>query len=103
MGRKWWTVWIKVAILAVVLLLAYNFAKGLVVGLFDPYLLDTSVAETAEPEEGDLVGQLVGKVENAFDVRIDYENMIFDYANEFAQGMMDQSVEERNVIQDYLE
>ncbi len=103
MGRYWWTVWIKVAILAVALVFAFNFVKGIVVDLFEPYLLEESVDAEADTEDSDLVKQLVGKVEQAFGVHIDYENMIFDYANGYAQTMMEQSEEERNIIEDKLE
>lgn len=103
MGRYWWTVWIKVAVLAVVLLLAYNHAKGIVVDLFEPYLLEESAQTETDTQDNDLVKQLFGKIEEKFDVRIDYENMIFDYANEYAQTMMEQSVEERNVIDEPLD
>lgn len=103
MGRYWWTVWIKVAVLAVALLFAYRYAKGFVVGLFEPYLLEESVQVEADTQDSDLVKQVFGKIEEKFDVKIDYENMIFDYANEYAQTMMKQSVEERNVIDGALD
>ena len=103
MGRYWWTVWIKVTVLAVALFFAYRYAKGFVVDLFEPYLLEeSSVAET-DTQDSDLVKQIFGKIEERFDVCIDYENMIFDYANEYAQTMMEQSVEERNVIDGALD
>lgn len=103
MGRYWWTVWIKVAVLAVALLFAYRYAKGFVVDLFEPYLLEESAVVETDTQESDPVKQIFGKIEEKFDVRIDYENMIFDYANEYAQTMMKQSVEERNVIEGALE
>ncbi len=103
MGRYWWTVWIKVAILAVVLLVAFNFAKGIVTDLFEPYLLEEPAEAEVDSEDSDLVKQIFGKIEEKFDVHIDYENMIFKYANEYAQTMMEQSVEERNVIEGPLD
>ncbi len=103
MGRYWWTVWIKVAILAVALVFAFQFVKGIVSDLFEPYLLEESVDAETDTEDSDLVKQLVGKVEKVFGVHIDYENMIFDYANGYAQTMMEQSENERNVIESKLE
>ena len=103
MGRYWWTVWIKVAVLAVALLFAYRYAKGFIVDLFEPYLLEESAVVETDTQDPDLVKQVFGKIEEKFDVKIDYENMIFDYANEYAQTMMEQSVEERNVIDGALD
>ena len=97
--------------MAVVLIFAYNFISGIVLDLFDPYLLEepeSSVSdetpEDTDEEEGDTnpLVSLVGKVEGIFDVRIDYENMLFDYANEYAQEMMSQSKEDRNIITEHL-
>ena len=101
MRRYWWTVWIKVAVLAVVLLLAYNFVSGIVKDTVGPYLLEEPRQEETEEDE-DMVKKLVGKVENAFGVQIDYENFIFDFANEYAQKMMEQSDEEHHVISEPL-
>ena len=101
MRRYWWTVWIKVAVLAVVLLLAYNFVSGIVKDTVGPYLLEEPRQEQAE-EDKDIVQKLVGKVENVFDVQIDYENFIFDFANDYAQKMMEQSDEEHQVISEPL-
>ena len=42
------------------------------------------------------------QVEEMFDVNIDYENMLFDYANEYAQAMMEGSQEDRNAITEHL-
>ena len=100
MRRYWWTVWIKVAVLAVVLLLAYNFVSGIVKDTVGPYLLEEGTRE--ELDEEDMVQKLVGKVEGVFHVQIDYENFIFDFANDYAQKMMEESDEERNVITDSL-
>ena len=57
MTKYWWTVWIKVAVMAAVLIVAYNFISGIVRDLFDPYLLEESetvVAPSEETEEEDL-------------------------------------------------
>lgn len=110
MTKYWWTVWIKVAIMAVVLIFAYNFISGIVRDLFDPYLLEEpeteisveSSGEEEEEEDANPLVLLVGKVEELFDVNIDYENMLFDYANEYAQEMMTQSKEDHNVITEHL-
>ncbi len=102
MERYWWTVWIKVAVLGAALFLAFHYAKGLVNDLFEPYLLEDSAVAESEEEASDPIRQIVGKIEETFDVHIDYENMIFDYANEYAQTMMEQSVEERSVSEGLL-
>lgn len=101
MRRYWWTVWIKVAVMAVVLLLAYNFVSGIVKDTVGPYLLEEPRPEQTEEDE-DMVKKLVGKVEGVLGVQIDYENFIFDFANEYAQKMMEQSDEEHHVISEPL-
>ena len=55
MTKYWWTVWIKVAIMAVVLIFAYNFISGIVLDLFDPYLLEEpeSIVSDETPEDAD--------------------------------------------------
>ena len=95
MGRYWWTVWIKVAVLAVALLLAYQFVSGIVKDTFEPYLLNEHVERDTEE---DVVQKMVDKAENLFGAQIDYENFIFDFANGFAQKMMEESDEEHHVI-----
>lgn len=104
MTKYWWTVWIKVAVMAVVLILAYNFISGFVQDLFKPYLLDeVTQSEGEEEEQSNPLIALVDKVEEMFHVNIDYENMLFDYANEYAQEMMTQSKEDRNIINEHLD
>ncbi len=110
MRKYWWTVWIKVAVLAVVLILAYNFVSNQIEEMFSPYLIEetteeTSDAELEEPAEEDenLVMSILSKIEDAFGVKIDFENLIFDYANEYAQAMKEQSEEERNPILEPLD
>ena len=112
MTKYWWTVWIKVAVMAVVLIFAYNLISGFVRDLFDPYLLDEAVPETSvseqesdgeEPENANPLITVVSKVEQVFGIEIDYENMLFDYANEYAQAMMEGSKEDRNVITEHLD
>ena len=115
MRRYWWTVWIKVAVLAAVLLVGYHFASNKIEELVSPYILEepelsaptvsevpeTSVQEPADPEEeeGDgknLLTSILDKVQDTFDVKLDLENMIFDYANEYAQQMKEESDLERH-------
>lgn len=107
MGRYWWTVWIKVAILAVVLLLAYQTVSGFVKESFAPYLLetpatdapaDTDEAVDGEIEDADLVAVVMGQVQNLFGVNLDYESFIYDFANGFAQQMIEDSNAEHNVV-----
>lgn len=116
MRRAWWTVWIKVAVLAVALFLGYCFAKGKVDGILSPYLTDQSPSETTESTNGalddpetdsgsksqQLIDQAVSFAEKIVGKKIDYENLIFDYANDYAHRMMDESDEERNAITDRL-
>ncbi len=104
MRRYWWTVWIKVAVLAIVLLIGFFAAKKYVRGFFEPYLLEDESAEE-EPEvadDSDPVKAIFGKVQDKLGFRFRYEDMIFDYANGFAKDMMEDSVEERNVIKEPL-
>ena len=107
MRKYWWTVWIKVAVLAVALFLGYRFVSEQVTELFSPYLIEeetVAIDETVEEEtEGNLVLDLLAKVEDTFGVKIDFENMLFDYANEYAHEMKEQSNEERNPISEPLE
>ena len=111
MTKYWWTVWIKVAVMAVVLIFAYNLISGFVRDLFDPYLLEETPAETSvsvqedetEAEPANPLVALVSKVERTFNIKLDYENMLFDYANEYAQAMMEGSKEDRNVITEHLD
>ena len=88
MRRCWWTVWIEVAIVAVLLFFGYKYVTGMVDGLIAPYLIEEDqVGERSD----NLIKEIVEKIEAKLDVRFDYENMIFDYAGK----MMEQSREER--------
>lgn len=104
MRRYWWTVWIKVAVLAVVLLVAFFAVKNYIHGFFEPYLLEESSAvQETEPAEGsDPVKAIFEKVQDKLGFRFRYEDMIFDYANDFAQSMMEDSEAERNAISEPL-
>ena len=108
MRRYWWTVWIKVAVLAIVLLVAYNFASDKIEEMFSPYLIEETEAtddialEEATGEDENILTGILSKIESTFDVKIDYENMIFDYANEYAQTIKEEAREERNTISEPL-
>ena len=97
MRRCWWTVWIEVAIVALILVFAYNYVENKVEELVSPYLIEED--EVGERNES-IITDLVEMVEEKLDIRLDYENMIFDYANEFASTMMEQSEEERTLTQE---
>ncbi len=104
MRRYWWTVWIKVAILAVVLLVGFFAVKKYVYGFFEPYVIeDSSTEEEPEVEQGsDPVKAIFEKVEDKLGFRFRYEDMIFDYANDYAKDMMEDSVAERSAITEPL-
>ena len=107
MRRYWWTIWIKVAVLALILFIGYRFASNKVEELVSPYLIEEtseeqSADETAQKDSGNLVTKILGKIEETFDVKIDFENLIFDYANEYAMDMKEQSQQERNPIKEPL-
>lgn len=95
MRQGWWTVWIKVAILALVLFSGYKYVTGMVQDLVSPYLIEED--EIGERSDN-LIKKVVEKVEEKLKIRIDYENMIFDYANDYADKMMEQSQEERQFL-----
>ena len=58
--------------------------------------------ELAESGGADALKSIVEKIENKVGVYIDYESFIFDYANDYAQRMMEESRQERNVITEPL-
>ncbi len=92
MRRLWWTVWIEVAIVAFLLYTGYDYARDKVQEYVSPYLIE----EDEVGERGDnILTQLVEMVEDKLGIRLNYEDMIFDYANEFATTLMEQSQEER--------
>ena len=92
MRRLWWTVWIEVAIVAFLLYMGYDYARDKVQEYISPYLIEED--EVGERSDN-IVTQLVELVEDKFDIRLNYEDMIFDYANEFALTLKEQSEEER--------
>ena len=93
MRKFWWIVLIEVAIMAVLLFCGYKYVTGMVRDLVSPYLIEE---EEVGERSDNLIKQIVEKVEEKLEVRIDYENLIFDYANDYAGKMMEQSKEERN-------
>lgn len=104
MRKYWWTVWIKVAVIALVLVLAYQFASSKIEQMVSPYLIEETQSASDEvlQDERNLVMKTLGKIEEFFNVKIDFESLIFDYANEYALGIIEQSKEERNVISEPL-
>ena len=146
MRRYWWTVWIKVAVVALALFLGYRYVDRKIDDLISPYVLEeidpsasssssedretteqtepTEKTETlekpvwpgmphrpgwtdpsdpseedVEPEEIDkknLLEELLNKVQDTLGVKLDLENMLFDYANEYAQQMKEESDAERH-------
>ena len=97
MRKFWWTVWIEVAVLAVLLFTGYKFAMGMVRDLVTPYLIEE---EEVGERSDNIIRQIMEKVEEKLDVRIDYENMIFDYANDYANRMMEESHKERRYMEE---
>ncbi len=101
MYKNWWFVWVKVGVLALVLLLAFNFVRGKVNDLVSPYLLSepaaTEPSDSGEEEDADIIDKVTGMLNRVFDAEIDLENLIFDYANEYARRMVDRSYADRTV------
>ena len=92
MRRLWWTVWIEVAIVAFLLYTGFDYVRDKVQEYVSPYLIEE---EEVGERSDNIVTQLVEMVEDKFSIRLNYEDMIFDYANEFALTLMDLSEEER--------
>ncbi len=92
MRRCWWTVWIWVAVMAVLLFSGYKFAMGMVRDLVSPYIIEEDqIGERSDNK----IKEIVEKVEAKLNVRFNYEDLIFDYANDYAGKMMAESREER--------
>ena len=85
------------AIVAVLLFSAYKFATGTVRELLSPYLIEEN--EVGERSDN-MIKKIMEMVEDKLNIHIDYENMIFDYGNEYANKMMDQSREEREFVEE---
>ena len=108
MRRFWWTVWIKVAVLAIILLIGYNYASNKIEDMVSPYLIEESqtaeeeTADSSGDKNGNLLTSILNKIEEVLEVKIDFENLIFDYANEYAMDLKEQSQNDRNVITEPL-
>lgn len=101
MRRNWWFVWVEVAVLAVALFVSYKVVMAKVDGMLSPYLAEApEQTDATEPTEEapNIVDQIMDKVESFVGKKIDYENLIFDYANAYAKEMMTESERERNAI-----
>ena len=78
--------------MAVLLFFGFKYVTGMVNDLISPYLIEEDqVGERSD----NLIKEIVEKIEAKLNVRFDYENLIFDYANDYAGKMMEQSREER--------
>lgn len=103
MHRTWWFTWIKVAVLALVLVIVFRTGYGIVMNILSPYITEVAEGEEpAAPEQSNIVTELVAKVQDAFHIEIDYENLIFDVANDYAMKMMEESDEERHAVSEPL-
>ncbi len=101
MRRNWWFVWVEVGVLAIALFVSYKIVKGKVDGLLSPYLagdLEKPAVTEATEEEPNIVDKIMTKAEEFVGKKINYEDLIFDYANAYAKEMMSESEQERNVI-----
>ena len=96
MRRNWWFVWVEVAVLAVVLFVSYKLVTAKVDSLLSPYLAgeieQPAVTEATEEEPN------MNKAESIVGKKINYEDLIFDYANAYAKEMMAESEKERNAV-----
>ena len=92
MRRCWWTVWIWVAVMAVLLFSGYKFAMGMVRDLVSPYIIEE---EQVGERSDNKIKEIMEKIEAKLGVRFDYESLIFDYANDYAGKMIAKSREER--------
>ena len=63
MRRYWWTVWIKVAIVAVLLFFGYKYVTGMVMDVVSPYLIEE---EEVGERSDNLIKQIVEKVGAAY-------------------------------------
>lgn len=104
MRRNWWFVWVEVAVLAVALFVSYKIVSAKVDGMLSPYLTgDLEVPAATEPtetteEEANIVDKIMNKAESVIGKKINYEDLIFDYANAYAKEMMKESEQERNAV-----
>lgn len=93
MRRFWWTTWIKVAAVGAALLVAFFFGKSKLDHMLSPYESDESLQEPAA--DANIIDKAMYWVEEKLGKKINYEDLIFDYANDYAQKMMTESKEQR--------
>ena len=101
MRRNWWFVWVEVAVLAVALFISYKIVAAKVDGMLSPYLtgdLEVPAATETTEEEANIVDKIMNKAESVIGKKINYEDLIFDYANAYAKEMMKESEKERNAV-----
>lgn len=84
MGRYWWITWIKVGIALVFAGVLILVARSEINKRFGKYSVDPP-AENAK-----------------FYEKIDLENLIFDFANTYAQDVMEEFDAERTQITDHI-
>ena len=78
--------------MALLLFFGYQYVAGMVEDIVSPYVIEED--EVGERSDN-LIKEIVEKVEDKLDLHFDYENLIFDYANDYADKMMQESKEER--------
>ena len=93
MRRFWWTTWIKVAAVAAVLLVAFFFGKSKLDHILSPYESDGSPEQLTE--DANIIDKTMYWVEKTLGKKLNYEDLIFDYANDYAQKMMTESKQSR--------
>lgn len=96
MGRYWWITWIKVVVLAVALFFAFRYGYRKIRATVSPYL--TKQEESSAVATNSKLEKIFSRVEDTLKVKIDYEDLIFDYAEKYTQKMIEQSKEERSAL-----
>ncbi len=79
MGRYWWVTWIKVGVILLLIGIVLLFGYFKVKDVLSNYLTDSS--EDA-----------------SFLEKLDYEELVFDFGNYFAEDVIEGAEEERNSI-----
>ena len=79
MGRYWWVTWIKVGVILLLIGIVLLFGYFKVKDVLSNYLTDSS-------EDASLLEKL------------DYEELVFDFGNYFAEDVIEGAEEERNSI-----
>lgn len=83
MGRYWWLTWVKVAAVLLVFAVLIGIGYYQLKRAFSDYLI--------EAPEGTPIYR-----------KIDYENLVFDMANDYVEKMVEESEQERNAITETL-